>query len=174
VTFTASVAALSPGTATPSGTIYFKDGAIILGTAALSGSGQAAYTISALSVGNHIISVEYPGTTSFAVSAASLTQTINKASTATALQSSLISSTYGKAVIFSAAVSALSPGSGTPTGTVTFKDGAKILATINLSSGKAALSMTSLSRGTHIITAVYNGDGNFIVNLSNSVSQVIK
>ena len=45
-----------------------------------------------------------------------------------------------------------------PTGTVTFKDGATVLATVPLSAGSAAYSTNSLTEGVHRITAEYSGD----------------
>jgi hypothetical protein len=48
---------------------------------------------------------------------------------------------------------------GTPSGTVTFADGATPLGTVPLdSSGKASLTTTGLAIGSHSITATYSGD----------------
>ena len=55
---------------------------------------------------------------------------------------------------------------GTPTGTVTFKDGATVLATVGLSGGSAAFTTHSLAHGTHSITATFNGNTNFNTNIS--------
>ena len=45
---------------------------------------------------------------------------------------------------------------------VTLKDSMTTLATVALDSGgKAALVISTLSKGSHSITAVYGGDGNF-------------
>ncbi|MFY9550345.1 MAG: Ig-like domain-containing protein [Thermoanaerobaculia bacterium] len=49
----------------------------------------------------------------------------------------------------------------TPTGSVTFKDGATTLGTKNRSSGVATVNVTTFSSGTHSITAVYAGTANF-------------
>ena len=57
VTFTATVAGPA-GTATPTGTVTFKDGATTLGSAALS-AGSAIYTTSTLTVGSHSITAQY-------------------------------------------------------------------------------------------------------------------
>src|SRR5262249_1188095 len=50
---------------------------------------------------------------------------------------------------------------GTPTGTVTFLEGAKSLGTATLSGGTALLTVSTLSVGGHSITASYSGDTNF-------------
>jgi hypothetical protein len=61
----------------------------------------------------------------------------------------------------------------TPTGTVTFLDGTAPLGQGALSAGVATLSTSSLSDGVHSITAVYNGDTNFITVASGALSQSI-
>jgi hypothetical protein len=68
-------------------------------------------------------------------------------------------------------VSAVSPGSGTPTGTVTFKDGSTTLGTATLASGKAAFTTSALSAGSHSITASYAGDSNFFPSASSTLTQ---
>jgi hypothetical protein len=56
----------------------------------------------------------------------------------------------------------VSSSSGTPTGTVTFLDGATNLGSSTIdASGFAALSVSTLSAGTHNVTAQYNGSSTF-------------
>lgn len=53
-------------------------------------------------------------------------------------------------------------GTGTPTGTVTFLDGAAKLAQVTLDgSGHAVLATVALAAGSHFIAAAYSGDANF-------------
>ncbi|MCA1595875.1 MAG: Ig-like domain-containing protein, partial [Chloroflexi bacterium] len=75
------------------------------------------------------------------------------------------------ALTFTASVS--SP-SGTPTGTVTFNDGAAVLETASLSNGKAAFVTSTLSVGTHSMTAVYTGNSAFATSTSPTLAQVVK
>ena len=77
--------------------------------------------------------------------------------------SSLNPSTVGKSVTFTATVTAVSPGTGVPTGTVTFEDGSTTLGTGKLnSSGFATFTTSKLSVATHPITVVYTpANGNF-------------
>jgi len=56
---------------------------------------------------------------------------------------------------------------------VAFKDGSKTLGTGTLSNGAASFSATTLKVGTHKITAVYAGDGNYSPNTSAKLSQVV-
>ncbi|OJV95893.1 MAG: hypothetical protein BGO39_21540 [Chloroflexi bacterium 54-19] len=91
--------------------------------------------------------------------------------TTTSLTSSANPAYLGKPVTFNAIVTPT--GGTTPTGTITFKDGASTLTTVSLSGGKASYTTSSLSSGSHSITAVYSGDGNNLTSTSNTVTQVI-
>src|SRR5206468_2326324 len=94
--------------------------------------------------------------------------------TTTALSSSANPSAVGQAVTFTASVTVTAPGAGTPSGTVTFQDGATLLGTGTLNgAGQAAFSTTTLAAGTHAITAVYAGDTNFNGSASGTLSQVV-
>jgi hypothetical protein len=78
----------------------------------------------------------------------------------------------GQSVTFKAIVT--NPWGGTPTGTVTFKDGSTTLGSpVSLSGGSATYSTSSLSTANHPITAVYGGDSNNSGNTSNAVNQQI-
>lgn len=91
--------------------------------------------------------------------------------TTTALASSLNPSTFGASVSLTASVK--SNTTGTPTGTVTFQDGNTTLGTATLSSGSASFTIASLSVGTHNITAIYNGDANFVPSTSTVTVQTV-
>jgi hypothetical protein len=65
VAITATVGAVAPGAGTPGGTVIFKDGAAILGSLPLDGSGQAVLTTSNLSAGHHSITAAYGGNANF-------------------------------------------------------------------------------------------------------------
>ncbi|HEY7427336.1 MAG TPA: Ig-like domain repeat protein [Gemmataceae bacterium] len=158
VTFTATV---SGNSGTPTGTVTFEDGDTVLGTAPLN-SGSAALTVSALALGSQDIIALYSGDTTYASNAASLTQTVNLASTAVfSVTSSANPSQSGQTVTFAASV--LHPNSsGTPTGSVTFYANNTVLGTGTLNAGGAATFTTStLPSGNYTIEAVYGGDGNF-------------
>ncbi len=163
VTFTATVSAVAPGSGTPAGTVTFLDGGSPIGTGTLSG-GIATFTTSALAVGNHTITTSYGGDSNFNGSTGSLTgnpQVVNKADTSTTVTSSVNPSVFGQSVTFTATVSAVAPGSGTPTGTVTFLDGGSPIGTGTLSGGIATFTTSGLAVGNHTITTSYGGDGNF-------------
>src|SRR5260370_26436045 len=84
-------------------------------------------------------------------------QTVNKYDSSTGLSSSMNLSTSAQPVTFTAEVSTSMPSSGTPTGTVQFKDGVTNLGSpVTLSSGTpASSSISSLTVGAHTITSGY-------------------
>jgi hypothetical protein len=94
--------------------------------------------------------------------------------TSTALVSSANPAVVGQPVTLTATVSADLLGSGTPTGTVTFWDGATALGTGTLNGGgQASYTTSALAAGTHLITASYGGDANFAGNTSATLSQTV-
>jgi VCBS repeat-containing protein len=164
VTLMAMVSAVSPGAGTPTGTVTFLDDGSVISTATLNG-GVATFTTSAFAVGNHTITTSYSGDVDFNGCTGSLIgnpQVVAKASTTTTITSSLNQSFLGQEVTFTATVSPVAPGAGIPMGTVTFRDGATVLAMVPLSAtGTATSSTSALTVKSHMITAMYSGDGNF-------------
>ena len=79
----------------------------------------------------------------------------------------------GQAVTFTTTVSAVAPMVGIPTGTVTFYDGATSLGTKSLSSGQATLVTSTLTFGSHDISAYYSGDNVFSVATSRGLIQQV-
>jgi uncharacterized repeat protein (TIGR01451 family)/CSLREA domain-containing protein len=176
VTFTATVTTPVTGAGVPTGTVTFFDGATSLGTGTLNGSGVATLATSSLAVSTHSITAAYGGDANFNTSTSSaVSQAVNKAATTLALTSSVNPSVFGQSVTFTATLSVTAPGSGTPTGTVTFLDGAASIGTGTLNaSGVATLTLTNLAVGTHSVTATYGGDANFSASApSAAVSQVV-
>jgi Bacterial Ig-like domain (group 3) len=170
VTLTASVT--SPITGTLSGTVTFQDGASALGPPVTLSAGTATLTTSGLTGGTHSITAVYGGDTTYAGGTSpALMQTVNKVADSTSVGSSNNPSIFGAGVIFTATV--MSSATGTPTGTVTFQDGAATLGTGMLSGGIATLSTSALAGGAHSITAVYPGDTSFASSISPAVVQTV-
>jgi hypothetical protein len=115
------------------------------------------------SVGGTIFRINYTATL--------VTLTHVAANTMTALITSGSPSTVGFQVTFTATVSVISPGTGTPSGSVTFMDGAATLGMQPMTNGQAMLSTSSLTIGQHMITAVYGGSPSFGGSTSNTVTQ---
>jgi hypothetical protein len=93
-----------------------------------------------------------------------------KLPTNTTLVSSLNPATAGQLVTLTATVSSTS---GAPTGNVQFNDGATLLGTAPMTTGKASISLASLGAGTHTMTAVYGGDANYLASSSAALSEII-
>jgi hypothetical protein len=104
-----------------------------------------------------------------------MSQTVNSASTSTSVTSSLNPSYYSQTVTFTATVTTNAPGSGTPAGTVTFKDGATTLGSpVTLDgTGHATYSISSLSAGSHTITAVYSGSSTHATSTGSIPAQTV-
>jgi hypothetical protein len=103
---------------------------------------------------------------------ASIATAVFNQPTATTLTSSLNPSTYGQSVTFTATVT--TTGSGTPSGTVAFKDGTATLCTSTLSGTAVATCATAaLTAGSHSITAVYNGVPGFVTSTSPILTQTV-
>ena len=167
VTFIAKVTS----TATPSGTVTFKNGATTLGVKTLTG-GTATLAISTLTVGSHPITAIFSGNANqLGSTSAVLTQTLKLAPTSTTLASSKDPSLFGETVTITATVKSLT--AGVPTGQVTFKDAATIV-TIPLSGGKASFTTSTLSKGTHNLTAVYDGGSSYAPSISPVWTQTVK
>ena len=176
VTFTATVSVVAPGTGTPAGSVEFFDGATSLGTSTLNGSGQASFAASTLTVGTHSITAKYLGNSNYNESTSSaLNQEVQKADTTTSVASSANPSKFGQSVTFSATVSVVAPGAGTPAGSLEFFDGATSLGTSTLNgSGQATFTTSTLTVATHSITAKYLGNGNYNESTSSALNQEVQ
>ena len=174
VTFVATVAALSPDSDTPTGTVTFKDGSTTVARGALN-EGVASYTASNLALTKHRIAAVYGGDTRFKGSTSRvLSRTVRKASTTIRFASSVNRSVHGQPVTFIAAVAPVSPGSGTPTGKVGFKDGNSIIHTGWLKEGVAIFTTSNVTLAKHRISAVYGGDTRFKGSTSRVLSRTVR
>jgi hypothetical protein len=155
VTFTATI--VSNTGAIPTGTVTFKHGSTTLGTGTIDGTGHATFSTTALPAGPNPVNAVYGGSSNFVGSASLNTnQKVNVNPSFTGLSSSQNPSAKGSSVAFTATVTG---GSGVATGSVTFKDGSKKIATVNLNgAGQASFSTSALAKGSHSMTAEYSGD----------------
>jgi len=91
---------------------------------------------------------------------------LNTAGTYVHLTSSPNPSTVGQSVTFKATVRGSVTSSPIPSGTITFKDGAKTLGNATLTKGTASFTTSSLKLCTHNFTATYSGNADFNPNRS--------
>jgi hypothetical protein len=166
------VATVQPsGGGNATGSVTFFDGSTSLGTSTVSNN-LAQLTVPTLSVGSHTLTAQYSGDSKFAAStSAPVTETINVSQTTTTVSPNINPSFFPQAVIFTAVVQGSAGGS--PTGTVTFFDGATSLGSASVSTNIAQLTLSNLSVGSHSITAKYAGDANFSTSTSSAVTQTI-
>jgi hypothetical protein len=131
----------------------------------------ATFTTSLLE-GSHSITTTYLGDSNYLGSNSSTLPVMVGAGTAgVTLASSNINSNYGQSVTFTSTLTATSI---TPTGIVTFLDGATVLGTGVVDGiGKATLTLATLTGGGHTITASYGGDGEYAPVVSFAITQTV-
>lgn len=171
--------AVSGNGGTPAGTVNLIVDGTALNSMSLS-NGRASFTSQPgdVTVGSHTVAASYGGDSTFAASNGSFANNpvvVSKANTTTALTSSNSPSASGQPVNFTATVSPVSASAVTPTGgQVTFKDGSNTLGTVAVdSNGKASFSTTTLTVGSHTITASYASDPNFNGSTSANLTQTV-
>jgi Bacterial Ig-like domain (group 3) len=172
VTFNAALTSLN---GTPGGQVTFIDyntanpTGLVLGTGTLDGTGHATIATT-LPLGPNSIKAHYAGAGTIAAGDSqrlSVVVTGANVSTTNITSATPNPSTAGKIVTLVANVSG---SAGTPSGTVTFLDGATVLGAADLSSGNASIGVSGLTFGSHTITANYSGDSLYKVSASGSTT----
>ncbi len=144
-------AILSPAAAT--GTVLFSDpSAGTLGQAAVT-AGSATLTLASLPPGTYTVTAQYSGDpdTLPSTSNAAPLQVLSTVTSTTL--SAPATALYAAAANLTATVSPATSG-----GLVRFLDNGALVGTISLADGIAALSISTLTVGSHTLTAVYPGD----------------
>jgi hypothetical protein len=164
VTFSARVSVVPPGLGHPTGEVDFFDNGQPLGSNMLSGF-DATFSTNALHAGDHLITAVYEGDSNFSESTSDpYLQSVDRATTAF-MGPFGESSVYGqKLTIFP--IIFVSPDPPTlPTGWLALYEDSKTTPIVsqNLGAGAAGadLSTSVLTAGTHVLTVVYSGDGDF-------------
>ncbi|MFF9511786.1 Ig-like domain repeat protein [Streptomyces sp. NPDC014724] len=169
VTLTATVAPVAPGAGTPTGTLTFTfgDGTATASAPLVNGVATLTHTYATRSGSPFTVTAAYNGSPDYAPSTGTDTQTLNRATTKTALTSSPDPSVVGQPVTFTATVAPATPATGTPTGTVTFTWGdGTASASAPLVNGVATLTHTYATRSgsPFTITAAYGGDTSYTIS----------
>jgi subtilisin family serine protease len=161
-------------TVTPAGngSVQFFDGGSPLSGSIPLSNGTGSFTTSTLALGSHSITANYTGDNQRSASVSpALIQNVVKGNTSISL--SLTSGTNpsltGDILTFTATVA---PNSAT--GSVVFFDGAAAISgTMPLVSGSASVTISTLSAGSHAITAQYSGDATFNAATSTALLQTV-
>jgi hypothetical protein len=168
-TIEAMVNAANSGAGAPTGTVTFTldNGTTLTSVPAPLVAGTATLPVSP-DVGHSTITATYDGAGNFAASPPStLTQIVNPAATRTTVAFAPATPTPDQFVTLTATVSAIPPGAGVPSGTVTFTiDGTP--ATAPLAGSGQATVVVQLTTGTHAINAFYNGSVDFQASAASS------
>ena len=140
------------GSAFPVGTVEFREGTKLLGTATVDGRGTAKLTLTNLPAGSHAITANYLGC-STCLGSTSLAATVSVGSTATAttLTSSTPSPVFGQTQTLTARVM------GAVSGRVNFFDGTTLLGSATVDASGSASLAARLNLGSHKLKAVFAG-----------------
>ncbi|MDE1156648.1 MAG: Ig-like domain repeat protein [Acidobacteriaceae bacterium] len=173
VTFTAQVSSTQSNANAGgiSGSVLFKDAGVTIGTGVLDSNGRATFQTSTLSVASHAITATYEGNTNYDTSTSSAVSEVIRQTNSTTVLAVSGTGLAGKALSLTASVTSAT---GIPTGTVNFMDGSTVVGTGTLDAkGSATASTSTLTVGTHSLTAVYAGSSSYSTSTSEAFSQVI-
>ena len=179
VTVKAQVSALTgPLTGTPLGAVHLAVDGIEVAAKPVGAGWTAAFTLSGLAVGQHVITAEYSHDAGdyFPSTSPPVTHTV-AGSLPAAISTEFHSSHHGdiplgqavtvRAVIGSRAPNGATPAGPTPTGMVQFYDwNRKVGAPVKLVNGKAGFTYTSLSPGKHVLQAQYLGSSAYLAGFT--------
>jgi hypothetical protein len=137
---------------------------------ALSG-GSASYATSSLTAGSHTVAAVYGGDPDFTGSTGNLSpdQQVDAATSSVALTSAPNPSVYLSSATLTATITP-----STALGTVQFFEGVNPLGSATVTSGSAVLAVSSLTVGTHSLTATFTSDGNYSPSTSPAHSHEVK
>jgi hypothetical protein len=165
VFLTASIAPNIAQDHNASGTVTFTNGSTTLGTGTVA-KGIATLTIGNLTVGTDNLTAAYSGDVNFVASSGTATEIVTGTPTTTSLTAAPNPSFLSQTVTLTATVSSAGSGSSaTPAGTSTFYDGSTMLGTATLTAGtvagsaSATFATSTLTLGTHSLSAVYVNNG---------------
>jgi Bacterial Ig-like domain (group 3) len=159
----------------PGGSVELFDGDASLGTATMT-AGSAMFGPLTMATGPHVLRAIYVGDAfNGASSSPPVTHVVQRAASSLAFSRTPLQSLFGQAVTLSARVASIA---GVPTGEVTFSDGGVLLGSAALlpAGGDGAVAtvvITSLSAGSHGLSATYQGSADFLGISSSPVTHVV-
>ncbi|MGA3264707.1 MAG: Ig-like domain repeat protein, partial [Terracidiphilus sp.] len=158
VTFTAVV---TGNGGIPTGPVTFLADGVAMGPAVyVDGTGTATFTYAGLAAEPHQITASYAGDANDLPSVSfAITLVVNVIPTLTDLGSSTTTGPNPQVILVASVINnSIAPSLPTPTGTVTFLNGATVLGSSPLDPSGVAILVPNLASGTYTVTAYYSGD----------------
>jgi len=177
ISFTAQVVAADDSA--PSGAVQFSVDGTDIGIpveVALDGTAVSPL-IASPEPGDHTVIAAFVGNPGYSGSGDFLAQTVADAGVDLVVESSNASSSYGQGVTFTATATTPQSGIGSPNGHVQFRvDGVALGAAVALDGSGVATSpsISTLTPGTHVVTADYSGSAHFVPALASTTQSVGK
>jgi hypothetical protein len=171
----ADVTPQAPGAGTPTGSVLFLvDGAAVGAPVALGPDGASSDPLDDLQAGPHVIEAVYTGDARFRPAQHQATTAVDPSETAATITSSAPLAALSQPVTFSVSLSAISPGAGTPQGTVRFRiDGEPFGPAVRLRDGAATSDPAVLALGDHDVRASFTGDDDWLAAEATMVQAVV-
>jgi Bacterial Ig-like domain (group 3) len=156
---------------TPTGSVVFYDGSVLLQNTAIDAHGVAVYGTTFSNAGVHGISAVYGANAGFASSrSSSVNVTVTASASGNATDTSLVAVPNSQVSRSFTLTARVTGSSGSPDGSVIFLDGTSRLGAVALDeTGNATYQSSSLAAGVHYLSAFYPGRK----TLSPSVSPVV-
>jgi len=137
------------------------------------GTATASLDTSSLVEGAHLVTATYSGDPTYATSttATPVTVDVAEAPTAVTIGDASARSVVGETIVLTASIASPAPGA---TGTIQFADNGDPIGSGAVSGGQATFETSFLALGGHALTAVYEGDANFVGSSStNTLLQTV-
>jgi hypothetical protein len=164
LTFTATVTGVIP----PTGNVSFTSGSTTLGTVSLT-NGVATLSISFPATGTYAVTASYAGDDNNQRSSSnSVSVAVAPVTSKTTLAVSTSNANPNQQLAFTATVTGSNP-----TGEVTFISGSTTLGTASLTNGTASLPFAFTAAGTFTVTANYAGDTANLASVSNAATVTV-
>ncbi len=148
------------GTAT--GTVTLKEGATVIGSGPLDGTGHATIALPTTTpVGAHALTASYPGDVHYTAGTGNVTANVSAVPPTTVPSTTTASAPKKVKFKKDFDVKATVTATGGATGTVQVLDGSKVIGTGTLANGVVTIHITkNLKSGKHLLTVKYLGAGN--------------
>ncbi len=170
VTITVQVSAVSPGAGAPTGAVVFEiDGKVYDIAAVNPSTGLATYNNALIGVGPHGLTATYSGDFNFTGTQTTIAHQVDPATTQTTLTATDIRNRKGQlvSVILTSDVTAVPPGVGSPSGTITFfRNGSSLTSQSVNANGVNSLRLKPAQARGKSFFAMFGGDPSFYASTS--------